>query len=144
MSLRYSLRALNLLLITWLLSADATAQLACAGDGWPCPKGCVRAEFIKFDASCSNMGDGTCCIYLSAIYRCRTEPNCKGDDCGNTKEVVLIDRNRGSCLDVSVPPGTGMAWRCGDVEYRDNGTTNTGIILLPPQYCGGSVVVVFP
>lgn len=73
------------------ITIEANAQLLCKGSGWPCKGDCYRAEFIKFDADCTNLNDGSCCIYLYAFYRCRTKPDCGGNECGNTKELVLLD-----------------------------------------------------
>jgi len=138
--------AYTITLFSFCLADESTP---CKGEEWPCRTGCYRAELLSIKAGCSVVQTDTgsvCCLYLYALYRCRTDPNCQGDDCGNTcqgddcgntQEVVVRIRSSGDCQRITTgTPG----YRCsGGGEVRDGGGNSDGWEIVLPSECGRPV-----
>jgi len=110
----------------------------CAGEQWPCRDRvpgvpCFRAELLSLTAGCGISQD-FCCLYIYATYRCRTQPFCDGDECRNTREVVVRIRITGVCERIT--EGT-PGYRCtGGGFVRDGGGNSGGYRIILPAECG--------
>jgi len=112
----------------------------CAGERWPYRDQvpgvpCFRAELLSLTAGCGVRGR-TCCLYIYATYRCRTRPFCEGDECGNTREVVIRIESTGVCERIT---GGTPGYRCtGGSSVRDGGGNSGGYRIILPAECGES------